>query len=158
MKEIDKDFNEVEEDINIGEEKKVYSGCYKNICFEINCRPFLRRLRREPDAWTYYIYLCVDDIPEKYDPESFWMKTRDSYSGHSILANLEWHWGITYFRKVAGFDDEKRRIQVGCDYLHLEDEERHYNLDYIKNDVKRTIESFLYLMPEYGKKEDKEND
>ncbi len=157
MKEIDKDFNEVEEDINIGEEKKVYSGYYKNICFEINYRNEGMPCRKM-DWWTYYIYLCVDDIPEKYDPESFWMKTRDTYSGHSILANLEWHGEITYFRKVAGFDDEKRRIQVGCDYMHWGDEDRRYDLEYIKNDVKRTIESFLYLVPEYGKKEDEEND
>ncbi len=150
------DFNEVEEDIKVIEESNIWEGLYKCIPFEIKCRPFFSPLE-DQEAWTYYIYLCVDYIPEKYDPESFWMRIGDQsrYADHPILSELDWHYEITYYRRVNDFDGEKRIIKVGCDYLHWDDK-KHYDIDHIKKDVKRTIESFLFLVPEYGKKEDKE--
>ena len=62
---------------------------------------------------------------------------------------MDWHGGITWYSKISGFDGGEKIIKVGCDYQHYWDEGKTYNLSYIENDVKDTIDKFLKYIPDY---------
>lgn len=69
-----------------------------------------------------------------------------------LLANLDWHYGITYYKKYNGFDGSNKIIKVGCDYQHYYDECRSYSLDFINYEAKKCIDSFLKLVPNYKRR------
>lgn len=135
-------------------------GSYKNIAFEIS----------EPvelyNFYRYYIYIVLDFIEDKDTAESLWLDPVDGtivperprkmypYLEHDLLFNLNFHGGITFYKKL--FDGEDRRqIKVGCDYNHAFDTNRVYNQEEVLNDVKNTIDCFLekvnYELPDYMK-------
>ena len=111
------------------------------------------------NSWTYYLILRIERIPKEHKPNSYWLKGRIKrkdiniilydYHKHPVLSNLHWHGGITWYSKEGGFDGEGKTIKVGCDYQHYMDLGIDYNLDIIKSDVKKTIETFLEHVPNY---------
>lgn len=149
-------------------EKQVFSAHYRGISFEIQhwLTPELRAENyffEEKENWTYYLYIHLDRIPEKFKPNSFWLKRRESkekddfyshhacydYYGHRIISNIDFHCGITYYSKESGFDGESKIIKIGCDFSHLYDEGKKYSLEYIVEEAKKSIDSFRELVPGY---------
>jgi hypothetical protein len=131
-------------------EKQVWAGSYRGIDFEIN------NFKRDNNCWTHYIFLHLDRIPEKYDPGSFWLKGAKKrsmimydYYDHPIIGKIKFHGGITWYSKENGFDNSPKVIKVGCDYQHAWDEGKLYGLEYVKNEVIETIDSFLEFIPDY---------
>jgi len=137
---------------------KKWTGAYKGVDFEIN------NWNIEPNSvdeagrecWTYYLILVINRIPSEHHPNSYWMRGRRNgsfimynYYKHHVLGNMYWHGGITWYSKESGFDGDDKIIKVGCDYSHYWDEGRFYNLDIVKEDVCRTIDSFLEYVPNY---------
>lgn len=137
-----------------------WNGSYKGVSFQI------KHWKTDPneiepngsDHWTYYLILHLDRIPEKYNPKSFWLKPKKmnignriwyDYYNHPIISDLHWHGGITWYSKERGFDGDLKIIKIGCDYSHLWDEGKVYDLDYLINDVKISIERFKELIPDY---------
>jgi hypothetical protein len=139
-------------------EKKVWTGSYKGIGFEIDnwkTPPNSIDLNGQ-DHWTYYLYLHIDRIPEENDPNSYWLKGEKqksyvsyNYNDHGVINNIEWHGGITWYSKESGFDGGNKIIKVGCDYSHIWDEGYSYNADMLEHDVKKAIDSFLVSVPNY---------
>lgn len=145
--------------MNIKEKSlKRWFGDYKGVDFEIN------NLTSSPNDiypsgethWTYYLHLRLNGIPEENDPDSYWLERKKNgtyryyaYYKHSVMSDLDWHGGITWYSKERGFDGEERVIKIGCDYSHLWDEGYYHDLEDVKNDCKRTIERFLEKVPNY---------
>ena len=135
--------------------KTVWNDTYDGVSFEI--QNF--KIGAKP-AWTFYLYLSLNKIPDKKLSNSFWLKPKKyknqfseriyyDYNAHPIISNIEWHCGCTWYSKESGFDNEKKVIKIGCDYQHLYDDERDYSVEYILEDVKRAIKSFRKLLPDY---------
>lgn len=132
---------------------KKWIGTYKGVAFEIN------NWNNEYDGkenWTYYLILYINRIPLEYKPNSYWLRgerngsfVRYKYENHPVLSNIHWHGGITWYSKEHGFDGENKVVKVGCDYSHLWDEGKYYNIEIVKNDIQRTIDEFLKLVPGY---------
>ena len=137
--------------------KKIWSGFYRGIGWEI-----VKWFSGTPSTinWNYYINICIDRIPEKYDPESFWLKPQKilsnylyQYLEHPIIGSIEMHGGVTFYEKslIKNFHKEKeiRIIQVGCDYVHYFDEGHTYNEAGISREVQDTIDKLLNIIPDY---------
>lgn len=145
-------------------QKRTWTGYYKGIDFEIQnwdweieAASIMRNYWAK--NWTHYIIINIDkQIPEELR-ERFWLKGKlssmredgpkhlnYSYSGEdSIINHLEFHGGCTYYSKVSGFEGEDRRIKIGCDYQHLWDQDKNYDIDFVYGEVKETIESLVRL-------------
>jgi hypothetical protein len=137
---------------------KKWTGTYKGVAFEINNFQFEPN-KFEPqgkDCWAHYIILHLNRIPEKYNPESFWLKGKMNrnmahydYYAHEIIGKIEFHGGCTWYSKEHGFDGEEKIIKIGCDYQHSWDEGKRYDLEYVKRQVEETVDSFLNFIPDY---------
>lgn len=135
-------------------EKKVWSGQYDGIAFEINN---WQEIWRQKQSWTYYLYIYLNRIPEQFNPESFWLidKATDynsithDYFGHPIISQIDFHCGITYYEKKQGLKKDERIIKIGCDYSHYWDEGKEYIFDGILMDVENSIKDFKRLVPNY---------
>ena len=132
---------------------KKWTGAYRGVAFEIN--NWQADYDKE-DCWTYYLILHINRIPKEHKPNSYWIKGKMSrkhviydYYKHPVLSNIEWHYKITWYSKEHGFDGAEKIIKIGCDYRHYWDEGHYYNLDIVKYDVKKTIDSFLVHVPNY---------
>lgn len=133
----------------------IWKGVYRGVSFEI--KNWTRNDNQDKkERWAYYLIINLERIPQKYSPNSFWLDGKKvygrisyNYFNHNILNDLDWHGGITWYSKINGFDGDEKIIKVGCDYQHYWDEGKTYNLNYIKNDVKETIDKFLKHIPDY---------
>lgn len=126
---------------------ETYSGKYLGVPYEIKHW----RFSDGKPQWNYYIFLIEPQIPEAFPslwlkgkPSNIGGKTRIFYDyGNTLIANLEWHMGCTFYEKVSGFDKQTRIIKVGCDYAHLYDEGKNYSISDIERDVMDCIKSLV---------------
>jgi hypothetical protein len=135
-------------------DREVWLGVYRGVRFEINR---FKGYREEP-GWTHYIWIAIDEQLEPAIAEKFWLKPQVKsfspggrpYLHHdyydSIVASLEFHGGITYYSKEAGFEGEPRVVKIGCDYQHLWDEGKHYSLADVESECRSTIDSLYALL------------
>lgn len=136
----------------------VWRGTHKGVAFEVNNWK-TDHTPEHPDRWTYYLIIHLNRIPEENNPQSFWLKPKDNsilpkhiyydYYSHPVIGSIEFHGGITWYSKEAGFDEAPKIIKIGCDYSHIWDEGVPYRLDNILADVENSIESFLSFVPNY---------
>lgn len=144
-----KEWSDLEQPPTLSENKRWF-GVHRGIRFEINN---FKGFSGFKESWTHYIYISIDDqIPDKFK-EKFWLKpeyfkTSEQGREHlsypyyeSIIRDLEFHGGCTWYSKESCEDDKSRVIKIGCDYQHLWDEGHDYNLHSVYLEVKETIES-----------------
>lgn len=139
-------------------ENEIYKGKHKGVDFEIVKFPNTFTSKRNFN-WCHYIFINLSKIPQENKPEMLWLKGyKDNIGGkriyyeyydNEILSRIEFHGGITFYEKISGFDGGDKIIKVGCDYQHSWDENKEYDLEYIKEMVEETIESFLNIIPNY---------
>lgn len=134
---------------------------YRGIGWEITAREnqFRTPYTDWATSWCHYIHLNLDQLPPSIR-DDFWLPPKESGFGKrkritydymdSIIYNLEWHGGCTYYDKTGGFDGEPRRIKAGCDYQHYWDEGKEYDFDYVLSEAKATIDSLHALIPGIG--------
>lgn len=129
--------------------KTTWNGEYKGIGFEIQNFTI-----GDKDAWTFYLYLPLDALPEDIR-ERFWLKPKKNktsfrvhynYSAEPLISDLEWHCGCTYYEKI-GIDGAPRGVKIGCDYQHYWDEGHEYDEGIVEMDAKEAINSLLRLVP-----------
>lgn len=132
---------------------KRYFGKYRGINYEINNF----HIGTMP-SWTHYIILHIDDQLSEKSREKFWLTPRyTSFSEggvehlsydywDSIIADIEFHGGCTWYSKESSVDAKRRSVKIGCDYQHIWDEGMQYDLDYVYNEVKKTIDSLIELV------------
>lgn len=121
---------------------EVYSGKYLEVPYEI------RHWKRDgKEYWNYYIFLIEKQLPDAF--KSAWLKGKRSgrhvfYEYYkSWISNLDWHMGCTFYEKISGFDGADKVIKVGCDYAHLYDEGKYYELSDIESDAHICIQSLI---------------
>jgi len=101
------------------------------------------------------ISMCSNkECKDKEVADKFWLpphydeKGRVSYRYYdSIISNIEFHGGCTWYSKESSIDEKDRHIKVGCDYQHSWDMGTDYGLNYIKNQAELSIESLLNITP-----------
>lgn len=127
--------------------KDTWSGTYREVRFEI--------VRFKPeyvnhDIWCYYIYIPGKMIGKENYRRVFIDRSKKDEYGHrwyreyqSIIGDLDWHGGCTFYDITENRDGSDKVLKAGCDYDHLWDEERDFDYDQIVilRDVKATIDS-----------------
>lgn len=101
--------------------------------------------------WCHYITLNLNQLPEDVR-EEFWLApkmaewskkrkhvTYDYYG--SVISDLDWHIGCTYYDKISNVDSLERIIKAGCDYQHYWDEGKEYVFEDVLAEAKLTINS-----------------
>jgi len=117
--------------------KDTWNGNYNDFGFEIV------NWGGNKENWNYYIYFT-----QKSTPAEFWDKLKAIQNGkyaidysNSFLTDFHWHCGITFCEKIYNSQSEVVAFKAGCDYSHYWDEGIDYDLNYVLNDCKSTIDS-----------------
>ena len=151
--------------MKITKESTTHAGIYKNVHFEIVYHYIPRSNNIDARSfdkgwWTYYISINLEDLPDRINPDSFWLPFENisnsfmdyRYTDHKILNEIYFYGGITFYSKSSGLEEGNPKIiKVGCDFAHLCDLDRHYSVEDIQEHVKVTIDSLYEVIPEYGK-------
>jgi len=145
--------------MKIDQENYGWRGIIQGIPWLINSWHSLNTSTENKDwHWAYYLYIALDYIPAENDPDSYWLSPIEGnyrlpyydYDKLDVLNRVEWHGGMTWYSKECGFESSMREIKVGCDYLHFDDLGIDYTKEDIYQDVKKTIDDFLALVPNYN--------
>lgn len=111
-------------------------------------------------CWNYYIYLLERDVANF---SAFWLdgvvKSYSDIPGSSRYIDYDylsspldvctWHGGLTFWEQ-SGLDGQ-RVIKMGCDYNHLYDQYRSYDLDCVLYNTLDTITELLPLLRFHAK-------
>lgn len=130
--------------------KETWKGEYRDIAYSV--------IHWEL-GWNYYLHIPVDQLPDAVKPvfnlRSRTYKISDDSNEHTsynypsapIISDLDWHGGITFYEKVR--DDRGKVIgyTLGCDYLHLWDEDRVYSVDYVAREARFSIDKLWEYIP-----------
>jgi hypothetical protein len=129
----------------------IWTGIHRGVRYEIN-----NYKRGNNDCWTFYLIIYLSRIPLENKPNRLWLKGKKNgsmiiynYYKNSLISNLAWHCGCTWYSKEAGFDGEQKVIKIGCDYQHYWDKGHYYYLETVCKDVENCIDSFLIAVPDY---------
>lgn len=100
-------------------------------------------------TWCYYLYINLSRLPQPLADELWLEADKDGlyYPIPPIIRSLEFHGGCTWYSKHYSHND-KRVIEVGCDYAHLWDEDLIYSLEQIVLDAKHSVD-MLHANTEY---------
>jgi len=128
---------------------------YRGVSFEVKRWPL--GVDYPKDAWNYYLLVDLAMLPEDANPASWWLTAKPmligrgvyyDYNFHPIMPKLDWHGGMTFYKKIAGLDGERIRvIKLGCDYQHYQDEGCSYTVGGVAGDVRRSIDKLWELVP-----------
>ena len=69
----------------------------------------------------------------------------------SPLSKLEWHGGCTFGNLKRDENAELQYIELGCDYSHIWDKGKIYDLEELIIDAKNTADEFITKYPNYIK-------
>jgi len=141
-----------------------YYGKYLGIPYEIvykSADDVADKYYYQRDRWNYYLYLSEIQFSKDFF-NSIWLKGRKSeflssakfliYDyDQTVISNLEFHGGCTYYRKYAGFDGETRVVKIGCDYSHLFDLDYKYILPDIEEELRNTIQKLHSITTVYDR-------
>lgn len=146
------------------EDKRVsYSGQYRDVNYSAvkfsnpmkNSESSFDTAEESDFNWCHYIHLKIDkQIENEEIREKFWLDPKYDNRGrcsyhyyNSIINDIEFHGGCTWYSKESSVDEKYRSIKIGCDYQHLFDRGIEYSLNYIKGEIEKTIDSFLEITP-----------
>ena len=107
-------------------------------------------------TWNFYLWVSEQQVPEGCWP-AYWLEPervdemgRVFYPDQgTLLGELEWHGGMTYYEK-HGLDGGAQRVEAGCDYAHLWNVERGVStitFEEVLYDLQRCIESLREREP-----------
>lgn len=157
--------------MKITEKLNTYQGRYRDVGFEIVYNERINNSNLDDPSldrrwWTYYIYINLEKLPDRVNPDSFWLPFENiynirmyRYSYHKILNEINFYGGITFYSKSCGLEEgNPKTIKVGCDFNHSWDQGSYYCLEDIQSHVTVTIDSLYEVIPEYGKEEEVNNE
>lgn len=133
-------------------EKTVWFGKKRGIRYEIN-----RFKSFDPDAykysWTFYLWLSPDQFPESLRQE---IKTETYYTAFGTplevcrtkIHDLNWHGGMTWSSDESRTAHPFKQFKFGCDFQHLWDMGKNYDLSDVDRACDECIESLYRWCPE----------
>ena len=147
--------------MDITHEHRIFEGKYKNVLFSIAESKIVKCKAQNLDWWSYYIFIELDKLPDRVNPETFWLQTKTDgvftyypHLEHQLLNEIYFYQPMTYYVKASGFEnDQSKAIKIGCDCLHeaeFDYKSSKLYLSDIKIHVKLTIDSLYDHIPEYG--------
>lgn len=137
------------------EHVNVWYGEYRGIMFEIKNWKMEGLSKFWKSSWVFYLKVLLEQFPEE-DREK--IKPYIYYTGYGTplsvprddnpILNLEWHGGMTY-----SADETTPQfypytfLKFGCDYQHLWDEGKTYDIEGVQKEVQECIDSLFVLYP-----------
>jgi len=108
-------------------------------------------------CWNYYLTVPVvklpDDKKSMFDltphyafPESKRFITYD-YENAPIISELDWHSGISWYRRIFDAFGILSGIELGCDYQHLWEKDKIYTFEMVYEALKHSIDKLSELVP-----------
>lgn len=139
-------------------ETEKWYGSHRGVSFEINkfMRPDYMTDGEMKAYWTHYIIIHLNRIPDAKIANKLWLKGKAdkgrvtyNYYKSTIVDRLVFHGGCTWYSKESGFDGAVKCVKIGCDYSHYWDEGYEYSIEYVQEEVQKSIDSFLNIVPDY---------
>lgn len=84
---------------------------------------------KREDGWCncLYIHFFKDDFPWLNSPplvDSSWTKSKKRFEySNCNVAELDWHWGITFYEEISNPEHGRTKVKAGADYQHLHDDD-----------------------------------
>lgn len=134
-------------------ERTLWHGTYRDIHFEI--ARFDSVFPNETKySWCHYIYVWdiqfPEDVRKLMEPRVYYTSFGSRLEVEpetNPFYDVEFHGGCTYYHKEK-VTEYGTLYKVGCDYQHLWDMGKEYNLEYVESEVRETIESLYRLFPQ----------
>lgn len=145
-----------------GEVTLIKRGTHHDIPYEVSNhgRHISLLYSRPRGTYCYYVYLS-ELMFQDADFEAFWLTGMPSpfgsrngfpnmhypYDEQRWSHNCNWHGGVTWYSKEAGFDGEVRVVKIGCDFGHYWDEGQNYTSEMVEDEAKNTIDKLREMYP-----------
>ena len=105
------------------------------------------------EHWCYYLTWCKHKINHAvFNLMTAGIKETKYLSCNyddSPLSRLGWHVGCTFGKLTRDENAELQYIELGCDYSHIWDEGKTYDLEELISDAKNTADDFISQYPNY---------
>jgi len=105
--------------LHIRQKKLVWYGTHKGVSFEINNWEIDGKgYVPNRDMWSFYLFISQSRIPDQELANNMWLDIKDNgksqyYDSDTCwLANLRWHHGASFYKKISGFDNTEKIIQI----------------------------------------------
>jgi len=138
--------------------KEAWRGEYQSIGWRLDKNikvPLLVQQLNQSDWWCWYLYLVEAQMSKQLfrtlwlPPEQQTWGINYDYYDCELINQIDFHGDCTYYKKLGGFDNIPRIIEVGCDYNHLRDTERGQpSFGAVLADIHSAIEGLRVLVPE----------
>lgn len=135
---------------------------HRDISYEItnHGRSHSLTYARPRGTYCYYVYIS-EFMLQGNDFEDFWLTGTPStfgsrngfphmsypYEEQRWAQDGNWHGGVTWYSKEAGFDGEARCVKIGCDFGHYWDEQMYYTSERVEFEAKNTIDKLMEMYP-----------
>jgi hypothetical protein len=117
--------------------------------------------QRSDGKWAncLYLHFVKSEFPQIASPpliDCEWrMKKRRFDYDNSVLNQLDWHGGITFYEETKNLEDDEIYVKVGCDYSHYRDfeyESHDCGDELLADDAILLVEEFEQLVTKIGSK------
>ena len=136
------------------EHRHIWNGKHRGVAFEVHRWQLGHR-----DCWNYYLHIPVDQLPEdmratfnlrginfQFTPDSR-KSMRYEYGSATIISDLDWHGGITFYEKHRDVWGKVDGYKLGCDFAHYCDEGMEYDLETVGREARRSIDKLYECIP-----------
>ena len=111
-------------------------------------------------AWNYYIHIPIEQLPRdarttfnlrgkttQFSPDGR-RYLRYEYGSAMVVSDLDWHGGITFYEKHRDEWGKVDGYKLGCDYLHLWDEDMEYDSESVAREARASIDKLYEHIPD----------
>lgn len=138
-------------------QKRTWNFQYRGIECEVVSWNFEKPWDGCPSGnWNGYIYINAQQLPDQFN-QLLCKKFKTDYK------SIPWRWdyfglesifnmkgGVTFYQVIRNeFNGTKVGIKVGNDYQHSWDQGRHYEVNHVIADLKKSVDSFIEYFPNY---------
>ena len=141
---------------------ETWRGTHMDVAFEISHHGVSDY--QPQGVWCYYLIVSESQLSLKdfgklwLEPTAHYDRSNGSktpmypagswFGAQSLLDEVGFHGGITFYEKNQPVDGEQRWVKVGCDYNHLWDQEKlgAYNAEWLEMDARKSIARLTDLL------------
>lgn len=138
-------------------QKKIWNFKYKGFDCEVVNWNYEKPWDGHPSGnWNGYIYITRKQLPDRFE-ELLCKKEKTKFSSmpyrweyYPLERIFEMMGGITFYEVIRDdFSGKIVAIKVGNDYMHSWDTDRHYDVEDVIRDLKKSVDTFIEHYPDY---------
>ena len=118
-------------------------------------KPENRHIYPQKGIWNAYVIIYIENLPNDFT-KLLAPCTQDErgrviahYYSAGIGRYFNFHYGITYYKKLFNNLGMLTGVKIGCDYNHLHDDEFMYRYEDIERDLIENVNTFIENFLDY---------